>query len=75
MPTLTEREIECLQWAALGKSSQDIAVILDLSVRGVEFHFDSARKKLDATNRTQAVAIAVSIGVINLPLKSAVKPG
>ena len=69
MSSLTKREIECLQWAALGKSSQDIAVILDLSVRGVEFHFDAARKKLDAANRTQAVVIAVSIGVINLPLK------
>ena len=75
MPNLTEREIDCLRWAAQGKSSLDISVILGLSARGIEFHFESARKKLDATNRTQAVAIAVSIGIINLPLRKAIKPG
>ena len=73
MPNLTKREIDCLQWAALGKSSQDIAAILGLSTRGIEFHFESARKKLDAANRTQAVAIAVSIGIINLPDKRDLK--
>ena len=65
MITLTDREIECLQWAAKGKSSREIAVILGLTTRGVDFHFDSAREKLNAVNRIQAVAIAISNELID----------
>lgn len=61
---LNQRETECLQWAAQGKSSGEIAIILGLSTRGVDFHFDTAREKLDAVNRIQAVAIAISRGLI-----------
>lgn len=61
---LTRRETECLQWVARGKSSAEIAIIIGISVRGVDFHIESARKKLDAVNRAQAVAIAISINCI-----------
>jgi DNA-binding CsgD family transcriptional regulator len=63
---LTPREVECLEWAAQGKSSGEIATILNLTERGVNYHFESAKEKLDATNRTQAVAIAVSRGIVEL---------
>ena len=66
MLTLTSREIECLQWAAQGKSSNEIAVLLGLTPRGIDFHFESARRKLEAKNRTHAVAIAVSNGLLDL---------
>lgn len=63
---MTPREVECLEWAARGKSSGEIATILSLSERGVNYHFESAKEKLSAINRTQAVAIAVSRGIVKL---------
>jgi len=56
--TLTEREIECLRWAAEGKTAQDIAVILDRSVATVCLHLSNAARKLNAQNRAQAIARA-----------------
>lgn len=56
--TLTEREIECLRWAAEGKTAQDIAVILDRSLATVCLHLNNAARKLGAQNRAQAIARA-----------------
>jgi DNA-binding CsgD family transcriptional regulator len=64
IPTLTAREKECLQWAAVGKTSWEIAHILSVSERTVIFHISNATKKLDATNRRQAVARAISLRLI-----------
>jgi DNA-binding CsgD family transcriptional regulator len=56
--TLTRREIECLRWSAAGKSSDEIAIILDLSSHTVVGYLKSAMRKLDSVNRMQAVARA-----------------
>ncbi|RUM23042.1 DNA-binding protein [Rhizobium vallis] len=56
--TLTRREIECLRWSAAGKSSEEIAIILDLSSHTVVGYLKSAMRKLDSVNRMQAVARA-----------------
>ncbi len=61
---LTGREREVLTWAGQGKTSGEIATILGLSERTVNFHFDQAMKRLGVTNRTQAVAMAVTQGLI-----------
>lgn len=58
--TLSEREIEALTWAARGKTSAEIAQILDLSKRTVDFHIDNARAKLGTTTRIEAVIKAIS---------------
>jgi DNA-binding response OmpR family regulator len=57
---LNEREIETLTWAARGKTSAEIAQILGLSKRTVDFHIDNARTKLGATTRIEAAIKAVS---------------
>ncbi|MBV8469384.1 MAG: response regulator [Burkholderiaceae bacterium] len=57
---LSEREIETLTWSARGKTSDEIASILGLSKRTVDFHIDNARNKLGVTTRTQAVMKAVA---------------
>ncbi len=54
---LTERERECLSWAAHGFTAQEIAKQIGLSPSGVNFHFAKATRKLGARNRTHAVAI------------------
>lgn len=56
--TLSQREIECLRWAAEGKTAQDIAVILGRSLATVCLHLNNAARKLDAQNRAQAIARA-----------------
>lgn len=61
---LSPREAETLTWVARGKSSWDIANILELSEKSVEFHLDSVKRKLQATNRTQAVVKAIVLGLI-----------
>jgi DNA-binding CsgD family transcriptional regulator len=65
-PQLSEREIECLGWAARGKTEDEIARILFRSPATVHFHLRNAATKLDASNRTHAVAIASARGLIQL---------
>jgi DNA-binding response OmpR family regulator len=57
---LGKREVETLTWAARGKTSSEIAQILGLSKRTVDFHIDNARVKLGVTTRTQAVIKAAT---------------
>lgn len=57
---LNEREIETLTWAARGKTSAEIAQILSLSKRTVDFHIDNAREKLGAATRVEAAIKAAT---------------
>lgn len=52
---LTAREIECLRWAALGKSRWETAQILNLSAWTVKFHLENAKSKLGVRTIAQAV--------------------
>ena len=61
---ITPRQIEILKWLSYGKSTWDISVILNRSERVIFWHVDNLLKKLDAANRTQAVAIALQHGLI-----------
>ncbi len=63
-PPLSERELECLKWTAGGKTSAEIATILSLSEHTVNHYLISATRKLEAVNRTQAVANAIRRGWI-----------
>jgi DNA-binding NarL/FixJ family response regulator len=61
---LNDREVEALTWVARGKTSAEIAQILDLSKRTIDFHIDNARAKLGAATRTEAVIKAADGGLI-----------
>jgi DNA-binding NarL/FixJ family response regulator len=63
---LHEREIETLTWVARGKTSAEIAQILGLTKRTVDFHLDNARIKLGATTRTQAAIKAATGRLIEI---------
>jgi len=52
---LNDREMETLTWVARGKTSAEIAIILGLSKRTVDFHLENARVKLGVQTRTEAV--------------------
>ena len=63
---LSKREIEVLSWIKEGKTSWEIARILLISERTVNFHVRNVIKKLDAKNRTHALAIAVAERLIDI---------
>jgi DNA-binding NarL/FixJ family response regulator len=58
LTTLNEREIEALTLVARGNTSAQIAEIVGLTKRTVDFHIDSAREKLGAATRTEAACKA-----------------
>src|ERR1700732_2689773 len=61
---LNDREIETLTWAARGKTSAEIAQILGLAKRTVDFHIDNARVKLGVLTRVQAAIKAATARLI-----------
>lgn len=61
---LSKREVECLRWAALGKTDQEIAIIMSRSCATVRFHIHNAAIKLDAVNRSQTVFKASQLGYL-----------
>ncbi len=63
---LTSREIEVLHLLAQGQANKQIAARLGISERTVKFHVSAIFRKLDATNRTEAVTIAAQRGLIKL---------
>jgi len=64
--TLNDREIEALTWVARGKTSAEVAELVGLSKRTVDFHLDNARVKLGAATRTEA-AIKAAMGKLIEP--------
>ncbi|SER97304.1 LuxR C-terminal-related transcriptional regulator [Rhizobium sp. NFR03] len=62
---LSDREIQCLNWTAAGKTSSEIADILGLSEHTVNHYLNHVAKKLDAVNRVQAVVKAMRLGLIS----------
>jgi LuxR family transcriptional regulator len=60
---LTLREVEVLKWSAEGKTAAEVAVILDLKTRTVNFHIGSAIRKIGVSNKTSAVVQAALSGV------------
>jgi DNA-binding CsgD family transcriptional regulator len=63
---LSPRETEVLAWAACGKTTKATADRLELSDETVLAHIRAVCRKLNATNRTHAVAIALVHGIIRI---------
>ena len=56
---LTDRERDVVAWVAAGKTAWDISIILGVSEAAVVKRINNAMRKLDASNRAQAVAHAI----------------
>jgi DNA-binding NarL/FixJ family response regulator len=63
---LTPREVEVLQRIAGGNRNRDIAGLLFISEETVKVHIKHIMDKLGAKDRTEAIAIAVRRGIIQL---------
>lgn len=59
---LTTREIECLTWAAEGKSDWEIGQILKISSKTVNYHIENTKRKFGVPTRVQAIVYAFRYG-------------
>jgi LuxR family transcriptional regulator len=62
---LTKREVEILRWTAQGKSSEEIASVLHLSINTINYHIKKSIAKLEAPNKTAAAVKAAVLGLLN----------
>ncbi len=65
-PELSERELAVLRSLAQGMSNADIATALSIGEGTVKSHFNRILNKLDVSDRTQAVIVAVKRGIVSL---------
>ena len=65
-PRLSDRERDVLAWSGRGKTAAETAIILNISDSTVDFHIKNAVQKLNASNRTHAVAKALHLGIITI---------
>jgi len=63
---LTPRQMEVLQLIAEGKSNKDIAVILSLAVKTVEFHKSRIMLELSLKTTSELTKYAISHGIISV---------
>lgn len=64
IPVLSQREVECLRWTSAGKTSHEMALILQISEHTVNHYITLACRKLNTVNRIQAVALAIRLKII-----------
>jgi len=65
-PELSERELEVLHSLAQGMSNAEIAAALSIGEGTVKSHVNRILNKLDVSDRTQAVIVAVKRGIVSL---------
>lgn len=70
MARLTRREIQCLKWAAAGKTDGEIATIVQIATPTVRFHMINAADKLGVAGRSQTVHRAATLGYIGAAERS-----
>jgi DNA-binding CsgD family transcriptional regulator len=61
---LSKREVECLRWAAIGKTDREIGMIIGLSHATVRYHIHRAGEKLNSVNRAQTIFKAGQLGYL-----------
>ncbi len=64
---VTRRELQCIHWVSLGKTDDEISVILNRSRATVRFHLHNAAVKFGAVNRSQLLLRAGQLGYISHP--------
>jgi LuxR family quorum sensing-dependent transcriptional regulator len=63
---LTRRQMQALQWAALGKSDREVGKQLDVSESTAHKHIEAAKSRFGVTTRMQAVVAALRQGSIQI---------
>lgn len=60
----SKRENEIIYWASVGKSYQEIALILGIKLTTVKYHIGNAVKKLGVTNMKHAIRLSMELQLI-----------
>lgn len=61
---LSDSELQILDWSAKGKSIWEISQITNTPERTVKYHLINTYRKLEASNKTQAVSTAIRLGIL-----------
>lgn len=69
-PTLSPRERQVLKWLMEGKTNWETSRILNISERTVKFHVQNVLTKLRSSTRGHAIALAIELGLVGLPIPS-----
>lgn len=64
---LSERELDVLRWVVSGKTNWEISIIMGVTVDTVKFHMKNIYRKLDASNKAQAIASAYRLKLVADP--------
>src|SRR5580692_8449665 len=72
LPTLTPREREVIQLLAEGKSSKEVATVLNLSTKTAETHRSNIMRKLDIHSIRDLVVYAVKNDIIQVQVSSGI---
>ncbi|GEM_PF-6688885 len=64
-PTLKPMEVACLTWAARGRTSAEIGVLLGVGERNAYYFLANGARRLGALSRCHAVALAMKRGLID----------
>lgn len=65
MKPLSPKELACLHWASMGKTSWEVGKILGMSERTVNFHIQSACRKLGVHRRQAAITVLLQAGLLH----------
>jgi DNA-binding CsgD family transcriptional regulator len=71
---LTRREIQCLKWAAAGKTDIEISQIVGIALPTVRFHLTNASRRLGVSGRSRAVHHAAVLGYIGSEFRPSGEP-
>lgn len=71
---LSPRQITCLEWVAAGKTSWEIACILRITERTVNFHLQRAYRRLGVHTRAAAVVCAIRQGLVDVSAVTEKRP-
>lgn len=63
----SKRENEILYWSSMGKTYQDISIILNIKVGTVKFHMAKVVKKLGVINAKHAIRLGTELNIIITP--------
>ena len=65
-PTLTSREVEVMRLVAAGRRDKEIGLALAISSQTVRVHIKNIYAKLEVSDRTEAMSVALRRGIIHI---------
>src|SRR3546814_16422827 len=66
VPHLSPRRLECLRWAAIGRTDEQIALIMDAKVSTIRTHMADLRRLFGVCSRTELARAAQRAGLIGI---------